>query len=147
MTAAAKASPTEKSPVDAAARRRGLTASLLGWLIPGAGQFYLHRAGRGAFMALCVAGMLITGLAIDGSLYGLFEPVLIFRLGAFGELGLGPLYFILRLAGLGVDPAAPLPPLSVSITNGYGSVFLISAGLMNYIAAMDAFDLAIGRRK
>lgn len=146
MTAAAKAE-AEKSPVDAAARRRGLIASLLGWLIPGAGQIYLRRFGRGALMALCVTGMLVTGLAISGSLYGLFEPVLIFKLGAYGELGLGPLYFILRLAGLGVDPAAPLPPLTVAITNGYGSVFLISAGLMNYIAAMDAYDLAIGRRK
>jgi TM2 domain-containing membrane protein YozV len=145
MTATSK--KPEPAPADAAARRRGLIASLLGWLIPGAGQIYLRRFGRGALMALCVAGMLVTGLAISGSLYGLFEPVLIFKLGAWGELGLGPLYFILRLAGLGVDPAAPLPPLTVSITNGYGSIFLISAGLMNYIAAMDAYDLAIGRRK
>ena len=145
MTAAPK--KPESTPADAAARKRGLIAALLGWLIPGAGQIYLRRFGRGTLMALSVIGMLITGLAIDGSLYGLFEPVLIFKLGAFGELGLGPLYFILRLAGLGVDPAAPLPPLSVSITNGYGAIFLISAGLMNYIAAMDAYDLAIGRRQ
>jgi TM2 domain-containing membrane protein YozV len=146
VAATAKPQP-EKSPVDAAARRRGLIAALLGWLVPGAGQIYLRRFGRGALMALCVAGMLITGLSISGSLYWLFEPVLIFKLGAIGELGLGPLYFILRLAGMGVDAAAPLPPLSVSITNGYGSIFLISAGLMNYIAAMDAYDLAIGRRQ
>ena len=109
MPAAAKAQPAEPLPADAAARRRGLIASALGWLVPGAGQFYLRRSGRGALMALCVIGMLVIGLAIDGSLYSLGDNVLIFKLGALGEAGLGPLYFILRLAGMGVDPAAPRP--------------------------------------
>ena len=54
------------------------------------------------------------------------------------------IYFILRAAGLSFDPASPL---TRSLTSGNGAVFLVSAGLMNYLMAMDCFDLAIGRRR
>lgn len=141
MTAAAPASAS--SALDPA-HRRGYVAAVLAWLLPGAGHFYLGRRGRGLVMAVCSIGMLLTGLLVDGRLYSLGERVTLYRLGGFCEAGFGPLYFILRGAGLSFDPASPL---TRSLTSGNGAVFLVSAGLMNYLMAMDCFDLAIGRRR
>lgn len=144
---ASQNAPAEQSagvPASGAGNGRAWPAALLALAFPGAGHFYLGRRGRGAAMAACVIGSLITGLAIDGRLYSLGEPAMLYKLGAYGELGLGPLYFILRLAGLAYQPASQL---ALSGTAGNGAVFLISAGLMNYLMAMDAFDLAIGRKR
>jgi len=131
-------------PASGAGNGRAWPAALLALALPGAGHFYLGRRGRGAAMAACVLGCLLVGLAIDGRFYSLGEPAMLYKLGGWGELGLGPLYFILRLAGLAYQPGSPL---SLSGTAGNGAVFLISAGLMNYLMAMDAFDLAIGRKR
>lgn len=140
----APAAPAAGAAVSGADQARGRKAALFAWLLPGAGHFFLGRRGRGAAMAACVAGCVLTGLLIDGRLYAPGEAAPLFRLGAWGELGLGPLYFLLRLAGFAYDARSPL---ALAPTSGNGAVFLISAGLMNYLMALDAYDLAIGRRR
>jgi hypothetical protein len=60
-------------------------------------------------------------------------------LGFVGDLGSGLLYGIARVADLGHG--------AVQIaTADYGTKFIVVAGLLNFIAAIDAHNLRIGRK-
>jgi hypothetical protein len=60
-------------------------------------------------------------------------------LGLAGDLGNGLLYFGSRALGLGAD--------SVQVTTAdYGTRFIVVAGLLNVIAAVDAHNLRTGRK-
>lgn len=112
---------------------------IAGWLIPGAGHFLLRKWGRGALLALSVLGMFGLGLAMQGKLYVGAKDVLDL-LGLAGDLGNGLLYLAARLFGLGAD--------QVTVTVGdYGTRFIVVAGLLNVIAAVDAHNLRTGRKK
>lgn len=60
-----------------------------------------------------------------------------------GNLGTGLLYIVCWLLGIGFshEPAQAALP-----TFEYGWTFLIIAGLLNYLAMLDAFDIAAGRK-
>ncbi|MGO9338410.1 MAG: DUF6677 family protein [Terracidiphilus sp.] len=111
---------------------------IAGWLVPGAGHFLLRKWGRGALLAASIVGMFAIGIAMQGKLYSGAKDILE-MLGFAGDLGNGLLYVISRAAGLGAD--------QVTITTGdYGKVFIVVAGLLNVIAAVDAHNLRTGRK-
>ena len=61
-------------------------------------------------------------------------------LGFAGDLGSGLFYLVSRQAGLGAD--------TVQITTAdYGTRFIVVAGLLNIIAAVDAHNLYTGRKR
>jgi TM2 domain-containing membrane protein YozV len=111
---------------------------LLGWLVPGAGHFLLRKWGRGALLATAVVGMFATGIAMGGKLYGGARDILD-MLGLAGDLGNGLLYVASRAMGLGAD-------LVQVTTADYGTRFIVVAGLLNVIAAVDAHNLRTGRK-
>jgi hypothetical protein len=112
---------------------------IAGWLVPGAGHFLLRKWGRGALLAASVLGMFVMGLAMHGKLYSGAHDVLDI-LGLVGDLGNGLLFILSRALGLGAD--------QVQITTGdYGTRFIVVAGLLNVIAAVDAHNLHTGRKK
>ena len=111
---------------------------IAGWLVPGAGHFLLHKWGRGALIAASILGMFVLGLAMQGKLYGSASDILDL-LGLAGDLGNGLLYFLSRMMGLGAD--------QVQVTTAdYGTRFIVVAGLLNVIAAVDAHNLRTGRK-
>jgi TM2 domain-containing membrane protein YozV len=111
---------------------------IAGWLVPGAGHFLLRKWGRGALLAASIVGMFSIGIAMQGELYSGAKDILE-MLGMAGDLGNGLLYLISRAAGLGAD--------QVTITTGdYGTRFIVVAGLLNVIAAVDAHNLRTGRK-
>jgi hypothetical protein len=111
---------------------------IAGWLVPGAGHFVLHKWGRGALLAASILGMFILGLAMQGEVYSSAHEVLDF-LGLIGDLGNGLLYFLSRAIGLGGEP--------VQVTTAdWGTRFIVVAGLLNVIAAVDAHNLRTGRK-
>ncbi|MGB6688576.1 MAG: DUF6677 family protein [Terracidiphilus sp.] len=111
---------------------------IAGWLVPGAGHFVLRKWGRGALLAASILGMFILGLAMQGKIYSSAHEVLDF-LGLIGDLGNGLLYFLSRAIGLGGDP--------VQVTTAdWGTRFIVVAGLLNVIAAVDAHNLRTGRK-
>src|SRR5688572_33482096 len=69
------------------------------WLVPGLGHVLLGRWIRGVIFTVCVVGMFLLGLGMDGKLYGLeFEiPLQVFALIA--NLGTGAMYFIAKYLG------------------------------------------------
>lgn len=111
---------------------------IAGWLVPGAGHFLLGKWGRGALIAVSVTGMFGLGIAMQGKIYAGAHDVLD-MLGFVGDLGSGVLYFLSRILGLGSD--------QILITTGdYGTRFIVVAGLLNVIAAVDAHNLRTGRK-
>jgi TM2 domain-containing membrane protein YozV len=119
--------------------RRTITAMVLALLIPGAGHFYLGRRGRaGAFLAIILV-LFVVGLTIDGRLYTVQEGNFLSLLATLGSMGAGLLYFIAR----GMREFGDI----TSITFEYGTAFTLTAGLMNLLLVVDAFDISEGRKE
>jgi hypothetical protein len=111
---------------------------IAGWLVPGAGHFLLRKWGRGALLAAAIVGMFGLGLAMNGKVYTSAHDILGI-LGLLGDLGNGLLYLLTRALSLGAD--------QVQVTTGdYGRAFIVVAGLLNIIAAVDAHNLRTGRK-
>jgi TM2 domain-containing membrane protein YozV len=111
---------------------------IAGWLVPGAGHFLLRKWARGALLSASILCMFALGLAMQGKLYGGAQDVLD-MLGLAGDLGNGLLYFVSRFLSLGAD--------QVQVTTAdYGTRFIVVAGLLNVIAAVDAHNLRTGRK-
>jgi len=112
---------------------------LAGWLVPGAGHFMQRKWARGALLLISIGSMFFLGLAMQGKLYTSAHDVLDI-LGLAGDLGNGLFFFIGRILGWGAD--------SVQVTTAeYGTRIMEVAGLLNVIAAVDAHNLATGRKK
>jgi uncharacterized protein DUF6677 len=112
---------------------------LAGWLLPGAGHFVQRMWVRGTLLLVAIGGMFFLGVAMQGKLYTSAQNILD-MLGLAGDLGSGLFYLISRQLGLGAD--------SVQITTAdYGTRFIVVAGLLNVIAAVDAHNLFTGRKQ
>ena len=111
---------------------------IAGWLVPGGGHFLLRKWGRGALLAASILGMFVLGLAMQGKVYANAHDILDI-LGLAGDLGNGLPYVISRFMGLG--------DVQVQVTTAdWGSRFIVVAGLLNVIAAVDAHNLRTGRK-
>ncbi len=112
---------------------------IAGWLVPGAGHFLLRKWGRGALLAASIFGMFALGIAMQGKLYSSAKDILDL-LGLAGDLGNGLLYFVSRALSLGAD--------QVQVTTAdWGTRFIVVAGLLNVISAVDAHNLRTGRKQ
>jgi hypothetical protein len=112
---------------------------LLGWLVPGAGHLYLKRWGRGLLLMASITLMFWLGIMMQGKLYAPNTDDLLNILGFVGDLGSGLLYVLAR--GLDLGHGA----VQVA-TADYGTKFCVVAGLLNIIAAVDAHNIATGRK-
>jgi TM2 domain-containing membrane protein YozV len=120
---------------------RAITAMVLAYLIPGAGHFYLGKRGRAAAFFVIVCLMFAIGIAIDGDLYTVVRTggSLLRFLAGLGSMGGGILYFVAVVMGVHGDVT--------SITYEHGTAFTITAGLMNLLLMLDAYDIAEGRKE
>lgn len=111
---------------------------IAGWLVPGAGHFLLRKWGRGAILFTAIVAMFALGLAMDGKIYTGAQDILDL-LCTVGDLGNGLMYLVSRIMGFGGDPI-------MFTTAEYGTKFIVVAGLLNVIAAVDAHNLRTGRK-
>ena len=111
---------------------------IAGWLVPGAGHLVLRKYGRAALQAVAILGMYILGLLMQGKIYTSAHDLLDL-LGMIGDLGNGLVYILTRMLGLGAEHA-------MVTTADWGSRFVVVAGLLNVIAAVDAHNLRTGRK-
>jgi hypothetical protein len=112
---------------------------IAGWLIPGAGHFLLKKWIRGGLLLVSILAMFSIGIALKSKVYGPNTAELLDMLNFAGDLGNGLLYVAARIFDLG--QAAE----QIAIAD-YGTKFIVVAGLLNIIAAVDAHSLAIGRK-
>jgi TM2 domain-containing membrane protein YozV len=118
-------------------------AVLLGWLLPGGGHFYLKRTGRGLLLLLAVTGMFLCGLMMRGAMFhpqtGDLLTTLINTGGFIGDVCSGVLYLLSVWLGYN-------QPDMAGAVHDYGTKFLVTAGLLNILAMVDAFEIAAGRK-
>jgi hypothetical protein len=115
-------------------------AMFAAWLVPGAGHFMLGRPGRGVFFFLLVLTAVVTGFLLQGNLYRVLPDQPLTILATLGSMGMGSPYFFLRFY-LGYQGDL------TSVGYEYGTAFLLTAGLMNLLLVMDAWDIARGRKE
>lgn len=118
---------------------------ILSWFFPGAGHIVQKRPIRGAILAAVIWLMFVIAILSGGAHYPGFEfkdGSLLYLLNLFARFGngLGALVSFL-MAG------TPSPQVAALATFEYGGRFLEVAGLLNYLAAIDAVDIAVGRKK
>lgn len=113
---------------------------LVAWLVPGLGHFFLGRKLRAAVFAAVVAVAFVVGIACQGELIlpkpG--DPLSYFA--TIATLGNGALFFLAKLLGLGDG-------IPTAVTYEYGNAFLLTAGVMNLLLMLDAYDIAVGKKE
>ena len=116
-----------------------VVAPALGWLIPGAGHLIQKRWIRGALLMISIVAMFVLGLAMQGRIYKPNGGDILDILGFVGDVGAGGLYIVTRVNDWGQGAIA-------HATADYGTKFIIVAGLLNIISAVDAHHIAIGKK-
>src|SRR5258706_14000558 len=132
-------STAAERPRAAAEPGRLAMVCILSWLLPGAVHLLQGRREKGLVFLAALPLMFVIGLWLQGRLFPLeFSDPLVF-LGAIANRGIGAPYLVARLmdAGAGTVTAASYE---------YGNTFLMTAGLLNFLVILDAFDVAQGRK-
>lgn len=136
------ANETASKTIDATPAMTPLSAGALalGWFIPGAGHLMLKRWGRGLLLMASISVMFFIGIAMQGKIYTINTGDLLDMLGFVGDIGSGALYLFAQLRDLGQGTI-------YRATADYGTKFVIVAGLLNVIAAIDAYHIALGKKQ
>ena len=118
-------------------------AVALAWLVPGGGHFLLKRTGRGLLLLVTITAMFLCGLMMRGAMFqpqsGDLLTTLINTGGFIGDLCSGILYLLAVWLGYS-------QPDTAGAVHDYGTKFLVTAGLLNLLAIVDAFEIAAGRK-
>lgn len=118
---------------------RAWTVAVAGWLVPGLGHALQRMWGR-AFVVFVAVGLLVlAGASMRGNVFTSNGNDAFDTLGYIADLGTGSFYFLARaMERAGAD---------VSHAGGdYGTRFLATAGVLNLLAALHAFEAARGRK-
>ena len=120
--------------------RPPLAAAALAWVFPGLGHFYLGRRKLGVAVAAIVTATFLAGILFQGRLYSIESGQPLTILATFAVYGAGLLNIVARM--LSENPGG----LILSPTYEYGCAFLLTAGLMNLLLVLDAWDIASGTK-
>ncbi len=115
-------------------------APAVGWLIPGAGHFVQKRWIRGLLLMAAVVGMFVLGLLMQGKVYSPNTGDILDILGFIGDIGAGGLYIATKALDMGQGA------IHRAVAD-YGTKYIIVSGLLNIISAVDAYHIAIGKKK
>ncbi len=137
MATSATAKPL--APAAAKPATSPLLCLIAGWLIPGAGHFLIKKPIRGALLFLSVVAMFAIGISLGGKIYQPNTGDLLAILGFVGQLGSGLLYVLARSFDWGHAAVQ-------TAVEDYGTKFIVVAGLLNIVSAVDAHSLASGRK-
>lgn len=108
------------------------------WLVPGAGHYLLRRRGRALVLFLAIITMFVFGLVMKGQFFSTGSPSWLETLGYFGEMCVGAAMPVARFFNYVGDTAF--------VSADFGTAFLVSAGMLNVLAILDAYDIALGRK-
>jgi hypothetical protein len=119
-------------------------ALALSWLVPGGGHFLLKRTGRGLLLMTAITSMFVCGLMMRGAMFqpqtGDFLSTLINTGGFIGDMASGVLYLLTVWLGYN-------QPDMAGAVHDYGTKFLVTAGLLNILAMVDAYEIAVRRKE
>jgi hypothetical protein len=117
----------------------GISAAVAGWAIPGLGHLLLRQWSKALVYFLCVGGLACAGLAMRGGVFGGNSSDMFDRLGFFADLGTGGFYFLAHT----IQSAGP----DVAHASGdYGTRMFATAGMLNLLTVLEAYEIGRGRR-
>ena len=129
--AGARAEPAGRHPAVAVA---------LAWIFPGLGHLSLGRRKTALLYALIVTATFLLGLSFEGRLYTIDRTQPLSILATFAVSGSGLLNLAARF--LSDNPSGTI----LAPTYEYGCAYLLTAGLMNLLLMLDAWDIARGKK-
>ena len=119
---------------------KSIVYMVLGWIFPGLGHVVQKKYWRGLLFFVCITGMFALGLFLEGRVYSFQTENPLTILGFFSDLGIGTYYFLSKVLAIGLGNLK-------STSFEFGTAYIAGAGLLNYLVALDAFDIASGKKK
>lgn len=113
---------------------------LAAWLVPGTGHLLLRLWSRGLAVFFLVGAVAWTGVALRGRLFTMTTGDFFDLLGFFADCGAGLFFYLAqKYANGGADVA--------HAAGDYGTRFFAAAGVLNVLAAVDAYRIARGQEQ
>jgi hypothetical protein len=128
---------------------------IAGWLVPGLGHLLQKKYWRAAAFFVSIGAMTAIGLAMGGKIYPVYieKPhnllqviTYLFKkenpltlLAFFADVGNLLIYALARLFSFGLGALE-------RVTFEFGTAYIAGAGLLNYLIALDAYDIAKGKK-
>jgi len=117
-----------------------VVAAAAAWLVPGLGHLLLRRWIKALVYFLAVASLAVTGLLMRGNIFHSNGADAFEMLGYAADIGSGVFYFLAeRIGAAGPD---------VSHAAGdYGTRLIATAGVLNILCVLEAFEIGLRRRE
>ena len=124
---------------DNSSEGKAWSVAIAGWLVPGLGHALQRMWGRAAVVFITVGLLVIAGASMRGNLFTSDGSDAFDTLGYVADMGAGSFYLLAR--------AVERDGADVSHAGGdYGTRFLATAGVLNLLAALHAYEAARGRK-
>ncbi len=131
--------PPDGAGQDSKRETMALAIGVAGWIVPGLGHALMRMWGRALACFLTVGILVILGAGMRGNLFNSTGNDAFDSLGYLADLGTGTFYFVARSVETG--------GADVSRADGdYGTRFLATAGVLNLLVALHAYEAARGRK-
>jgi hypothetical protein len=137
-------------------KAKGIVLMILGWAVPGLGHALQKKYVRAALFFVSIFAMTALGLAMGGKIYPMYleKPRTVFEvflnlfrkenpltiLAFFADVGNGLFYALSRIFSWGGGQLE-------RSTFEFGTAYIAGAGLLNFLVALDAYDLGAGKKK
>ena len=110
-----------------------------GWLVPGLGHLLQKKYWRAAAFFAAISAMVLMGLVMGGKIYPFQTENPLTILAFFADLGNFFVYVLSMKLGFGGGAME-------RVTFEFGTAYIAGAGLLNYLVALDALDIARGKK-
>ena len=132
-------SPPSTKEARSSGESRAIAFGIAGWLLPGLGHALQMMWGRALVVFLAVGVLVFAGASMKGNVFTRQGGDAFDTLGFIADLGTGGFYLFARaLETNGAD---------VSHADGdYGTRLLATAGVLNLLAALHAYEAARGHK-
>jgi len=118
---------------------KGIAAMILGWAVPGLGHAVQKKYARAAIFFISIFAMIGLGLFMGGRVYPFQTENPLTILAFFADLGNGLFYGLSRLLSWGTGELE-------RATFEFGTAYIAGAGLLNFLIALDAYDIGAGKK-
>jgi hypothetical protein len=119
---------------------KAIATILAGWIIPGLGHVLQKKYTKGLIFFFCISAMAGLGLIMGGKIYILQTENPLTILAFLSDFGYGILVILSELTQFGIGNLK-------ATTFEFGTAYIAGAGLLNYLIALDALDIALGKKK
>jgi hypothetical protein len=130
---------TNKSEQGPGSATLGVAAAVAGWAVPGLGHLLLRRWNKAAVYFIFIGALAYAGLAMRGGVFSASADDMFDRLGFFADISTGAFYFLAHwIQSAGPDVA--------HATGDYGTRLFATAGMLNLLTVLEAYETGRGRR-